>query len=187
MSEAISENQDITVVVGHFEPLTGVEDAELESIVARYAPQVPLSGGSAEYELLVRLKVSATETGMIVARAPGDRCGTMLLVARSTSPAKTAPEVDILTAVHVAARSDLAHLNNERCGVARIVPEEGALTRRETQVLEHLSRGHTNRQIANALHISVDTVATHVTRIFRKLGVRKRQDLLEMRVPDSKT
>lgn len=49
-----------------------------------------------------------------------------------------------------------------------------ALTRRERQVLVHVARGNTNRQIAAALHISEHTVARHLSNIFTKLDVGSR-------------
>lgn len=48
------------------------------------------------------------------------------------------------------------------------------LTSREQQVLELLSEGHTMRQIATRLGISPRTVETHVSKVYRKLGVRTR-------------
>ena len=50
------------------------------------------------------------------------------------------------------------------------------LTDRESQVLELLTRGSSNRQIARSLYISERTVAVHVSRIFDKLGVRNRTE-----------
>jgi DNA-binding NarL/FixJ family response regulator len=48
------------------------------------------------------------------------------------------------------------------------------LTRRERQVLEMLSAGLTVGQIASRIGISPRTVETHVTKLYRKLGVRTR-------------
>jgi len=48
------------------------------------------------------------------------------------------------------------------------------LTPREQQVLELLSDGLTMRQIASRLGISARTVETHVSKLYRKLGVRTR-------------
>jgi DNA-binding NarL/FixJ family response regulator len=48
------------------------------------------------------------------------------------------------------------------------------LTRREGQVLEMLSDGLTAGQVATRLGISPRTVETHVTKLYRKLGVRTR-------------
>jgi DNA-binding CsgD family transcriptional regulator len=48
------------------------------------------------------------------------------------------------------------------------------LTPRETEVIERVSSGKTNREIAEALFLSVRTVDRHVSRIFAKLGVSSR-------------
>ena len=49
-------------------------------------------------------------------------------------------------------------------------PDSG-LTARELEVLRLLGLGYTNRDIAEALTISVKTASVHVTHILRKLGV----------------
>jgi DNA-binding NarL/FixJ family response regulator len=48
------------------------------------------------------------------------------------------------------------------------------LSRREYEVLEHVIRGLSNRQIGKALFISEVTVKAHLRHIFEKLGVRSR-------------
>ena len=50
------------------------------------------------------------------------------------------------------------------------------LTRRELDVLRLIARGSSNRRIADSLHISHSTVATHVRNIFRKTGVANRTE-----------
>jgi DNA-binding CsgD family transcriptional regulator len=49
-----------------------------------------------------------------------------------------------------------------------------ALTDRETEVLELLSCGQTNRDIAECLSLRLPTVKTHIQHIFEKLGVETR-------------
>jgi DNA-binding NarL/FixJ family response regulator len=51
---------------------------------------------------------------------------------------------------------------------------EAALTQRETEVLTHLAHGMTNKQIADRLGISYETVKEHVQHILRKIGVADR-------------
>jgi DNA-binding NarL/FixJ family response regulator len=48
---------------------------------------------------------------------------------------------------------------------------EVALTQRESEVLRQMAHGLTNKQIAEALHISYETVKEHVQHILRKIGV----------------
>lgn len=67
------------------------------------------------------------------------------------------------------------------------------LTEREREVLALLSEGATNREIAQELYLSIDTVKTHVRKVFSKLGVGNRTQAaivardygLEYRKPDS--
>ena len=52
--------------------------------------------------------------------------------------------------------------------------QEIILTPREQEILYHLSRGFTNKEISTATNLAVDTVKTHLRNIFRKLGVKNR-------------
>lgn len=57
----------------------------------------------------------------------------------------------------------------------RIVNDvEVPLTQRESEVLKHLANGQTNKEIAQALEISYETVKEHVQHILRKIGVSDR-------------
>ena len=51
---------------------------------------------------------------------------------------------------------------------------EVPLTRRESEVLRQLAHGLTNKEIAQALGISYETVKEHVQHILRKVGVTDR-------------
>lgn len=48
------------------------------------------------------------------------------------------------------------------------------LTERESEVLEQLCKGNTNKEIADELNISIKTVKTHVSNTLSKLGVSNR-------------
>lgn len=52
-----------------------------------------------------------------------------------------------------------------------------ALTASERRVALLASEGHTNREIAQALFVSLRTVETHLTHAYQKLEVRSREDL----------
>jgi DNA-binding NarL/FixJ family response regulator len=52
-----------------------------------------------------------------------------------------------------------------------------ALTPREYQVAKFVARGSSNKQIADVLSITEQTVKNHMQSIYRKLGVNNRVEL----------
>jgi DNA-binding NarL/FixJ family response regulator len=56
-------------------------------------------------------------------------------------------------------------------------PRLDQLTARERDVLRHLARGYTNKEIAARLSISVKTVETHTSSVLRKLQLSNRREL----------
>jgi DNA-binding NarL/FixJ family response regulator len=58
------------------------------------------------------------------------------------------------------------------------VPEGEALTPREQEVLDYLTKGYMYKEIATLLHISFDTVHTHTRHIYDKLHIRSRTELI---------
>jgi two-component system response regulator NreC len=55
--------------------------------------------------------------------------------------------------------------------------DDGRLSPRETEVLRFMAFGHTNREIAERLELSVRTVETHRAHIQQKLGLNSRPEL----------
>jgi len=49
---------------------------------------------------------------------------------------------------------------------------------RELEVLEQLAAGLSNKQIADKLNVSPHTVKTHVSKLFEKLGARRRTEAI---------
>jgi DNA-binding CsgD family transcriptional regulator len=47
---------------------------------------------------------------------------------------------------------------------------------RELMVLHEIAAGRSTKEIADALHVSPNTVKTHVTRLFEKLDAKRRAD-----------
>jgi LuxR family maltose regulon positive regulatory protein len=59
-------------------------------------------------------------------------------------------------------------------------PSDSALlTNREQEVLELLARRYTDKEIAEALNISLVTVRSHVTHLGEKLGVHGRRAIVQ--------
>lgn len=53
------------------------------------------------------------------------------------------------------------------------------LTNREYEVLQLLTRGHSNSEIAEKLFLSLSTVKTHVSNLFVKMDVKNRTQAIE--------
>jgi DNA-binding CsgD family transcriptional regulator len=68
------------------------------------------------------------------------------------------------------ARSELARISGRR-------PSTGGLTATEARVAALAARGFANKEIAAALSISLHTVEAHLSRTYRKLGIRSRASL----------
>jgi DNA-binding CsgD family transcriptional regulator len=49
---------------------------------------------------------------------------------------------------------------------------------RELEVLQHLAAGRSNKEIANRLAVSPNTVKTHVAKLFEKLDARRRTEAI---------
>ncbi len=60
------------------------------------------------------------------------------------------------------------------------VAERYLLSRKETEVLFLLAKGHNSAYIQKALYISAGTANTHMRHIYRKLDVHSQQELMEM-------
>ncbi len=52
------------------------------------------------------------------------------------------------------------------------------ISARELEVLAEIAAGHSNKEIAARLHVSPNTVKTHISNLFEKLGARRRTDAL---------
>ncbi|MBC7352983.1 MAG: response regulator transcription factor [Thermogutta sp.] len=94
---------------------------------------------------------------------------------------KGAGRDEILRAIHAAAAGEPPKIDSRLGEVIQAMQSKQPieddmvqLTQRETQVLRHIALGLSNREIANSLDISVETVKEHVQNILRKLNVNDR-------------
>jgi DNA-binding CsgD family transcriptional regulator len=58
--------------------------------------------------------------------------------------------------------------------------EELAITPRELEILQLIAGGLSNREIAEKLFVSENTVKTHSSRVFDKLGARRRTQAVQL-------
>lgn len=70
---------------------------------------------------------------------------------------------------------------------AQLRPEPGLLSEAERRVADLAVIGYTNREIAGKLFITVSTVEQHLTRVYRKLNISRRNDLRPDRIMETQT
>ncbi|MCK5700049.1 MAG: response regulator transcription factor, partial [Cyclobacteriaceae bacterium] len=54
------------------------------------------------------------------------------------------------------------------------------ISKREKEIVQHICEGKTNQQIADELFISLQTVKDHTHRIYTKIGIKSRMQLVQM-------
>jgi DNA-binding CsgD family transcriptional regulator len=81
-------------------------------------------------------------------------------------------EVVIVKEVPVPAVQPFA-LNQERL-------KDLGITRRELEILELIAQGMSNREIADKLFVSENTVKTHSSRLFEKLSAKRRTQAVQI-------
>lgn len=97
--------------------------------------------------------------------------------------AKSAAPEELIEAIRAITRGEqVIPAGVEKLLAARDGQVASALTRRETQVMEMLARGMTNREIAHDLDISIKTIDTHRGHVLKKLGVRNNAELARFAV-----
>jgi DNA-binding CsgD family transcriptional regulator len=74
------------------------------------------------------------------------------------------------TAFAERARAELARIGGRR-------RSEGELTATERQIAQLVAEGHSNKEVAAALFVTVKTVEANLSRVYAKLGLRSRADL----------
>ena len=58
--------------------------------------------------------------------------------------------------------------------------EQLGITKRELEILEHIAAGLSNREIAEKLFVSENTVKTHSARVLDKLNARRRTQAVQL-------
>ena len=69
----------------------------------------------------------------------------------------------------------ISHTQQENHSVTHL---RGLLSKKEIAVLELIAAGMTNKEAAEKLNVSINTIKFHLSKIYEKLGVRNRSELL---------
>lgn len=95
---------------------------------------------------------------------------------------KDAPGKDIVVAIETVMSGGIYYSAALARQLAKPQNIDNQLTTREHQVLRHIANGHSNKQIARDLDLSVRTVETHRLNIKRKLGIEGQAELIRYAV-----
>jgi DNA-binding NarL/FixJ family response regulator len=95
---------------------------------------------------------------------------------------KRAADTDLVEAVRAAARGEPFLTPSAQQALIRDFIERGEqpseLTPREQEVVKLIAEAHTNKEIAEILHLSEKTVESHRAHVLQKLGMRDRVELV---------
>ncbi|HEY82661.1 MAG TPA: response regulator transcription factor [Dehalococcoidia bacterium] len=161
--------------------------------VRRLAPQVvlmdivmPIMGGL-EATRRIRKKNPGVKVLVLTQYDDPEYVLSMLRAGARGYISKTAPASDLISAIRAVHRGEsflypsaaMTLIQEYLMQVAEEKNEYERLTDREREILQLVAEGHTNRQIADALFISVKTVLRHTTNMMQKLGLRNRTELIK--------
>ena len=156
---------------------------ELRPDVAMIDVSMPLLNGAQTTE---RLRFNCPDVKVLAVSAYGDEAHIRQLLASGASGyvLKKAASQELANAIRVVASGGV-HLDPQIAGQVvggfvnqTGVENDGGLSAREVEVLMLVAYGHTNKEIAAKLHLSVKTVEGHKTRINEKLRIKTRADVV---------
>jgi two-component system, NarL family, response regulator NreC len=177
--KALLEGQEEIEVVGEAGDI-----ASARAVVAERGPRVlvldvNLPDGLAT-DVVPQLREEAPETQIVLLTMERD-----LTLARRALDAgaagylfKDSAHLELIEAVHAAAAGEQHLAPAVAAGLKNAKENERPiLSPRETEVLKLMALGHTNREIAEQLGLSVRTIETHRAHVQQKLGFSSRPEL----------
>ena len=134
------------------------------------------------------LKQACPDTAVVVLTRHDDNAYVQELLRGGASGyvLKRSPSGELLAAIRAAA-SGRSYLDpalgariagGMRRGIAGLSPANPGVSERENQVLRLVAHGHSNKEIANALGISVKTVEVHKANAMKKMDFHGRIDVV---------
>ncbi len=151
----------------HVRSQTAETEAFLRALVPAEGDSRPVPAGA--YNVAAQLLAAEAGVDAHPARARvhlGQ--GTWLSLRAARMAVAGQPDGDIAVSIEAASAAERLSLFCRAHG----------LSRRETELMTALARGHDTRQLAAELYVSQNTVQDHLKAIFAKTGTRTRQALL---------
>jgi len=183
----VAELGDAVEVVGQADDvMTAVEVIEAtEPDVVLLDVHLPGGNARAVIESIVPRLEGVRFLALSVSDAEADVIDTVRAGARGYVT-KAISAADLVDAIHRVADGDavfsprLAGFVLDAFSRVETTPDDSELdqlTPREREVLRHLARGYTYKEVARRLEISIKTVETHASAVLRKLQLSSRHEL----------
>jgi DNA-binding NarL/FixJ family response regulator len=185
--ETVLESIDVTVVGG------AVETERALELVVHHAPDLLISelqdssGGMAGLKLIQLARQRVPTLRVVVIGASHDPAdidmafdaGALAYVLKTAQPTDVAATIR-QTFDHSVFLAKQQHVNGNGY-VPHIEPDvveddDVGLTRREREILALVSEGHSNRELAQMIWVTEQTVKFHLSNIYRKLDVSNRTE-----------
>jgi DNA-binding NarL/FixJ family response regulator len=182
--EELLERVDVTLVGSTTDPVTALD------LVEGHQPDVfvlTLEWRASEidgYECLRRTKALSPRTQSVVVSSEDDPRAVEAAFAEGATAfcTKEAQADDLAVAIRQSFSRSI-HLPSvssagaeARVHAMRMSENDPALTRREIEILQLVSEGHSNSQVARMLWVTEQTVKFHLSNIYRKLNVANRTE-----------
>jgi len=89
----------------------------------------------------------------------------------------------VIPAKNIIAKNIVASLHEKISSLESLLKDQhvsdSPLSKRESEILSHVSRGFTNNEIASALRVSAKTIEYHLSSIFRKTEASNRTEAVK--------
>jgi two-component system response regulator NreC len=178
---AMMEASDGVTVSGEAESARRIESALASSPADVVVIDTRLGNGGG-VEAIRRIRRRSPQTSVVVVTSADhpDSARRSLEAGALAYLSKTDTPEDLAEAIRAASDGD-AYRQSSLLQLLKLDPDttlEEGISERERDVLRLLALGHTNREIARNLYLSVRTVESHRASLLRKLGASSRADLV---------
>ena len=182
---------DVGFVTGTFAekiPVISIPPLVAVSIMALYLLGLMYFIGQGGFRQILSPRRTDAESIELVALAPrAERggaeggCAVALRHARSTaSLSGKAPEEETKKPARIRSEQEEPSYRDRISKQAAALQRHYRLSARETEVMELIARGNSVARIAEELVVSENTIRTHSKRIYTKLAIHKKQELLDL-------
>ncbi len=162
------------------------EDDDLDAVLKELSPDIVLLDFITLYGFFANINPTSKMAFILVDTYCGEENIVSAFVSRRVTGILT-PETNtemLVKAINVVSRGEVwidnNNIKNLMMGLSALKgePATGKISVREKEIVALVVNGHRNKEIAEKLCISEQTVKTHLYRIFKKLALQNRSQLI---------